>query len=221
MQSLFMWALVNLVHLLHFPSHCDLFVALLFAFLYRYSTYAGKVCLAAVTAAFVWEWCMSKAFSVHCYGNFRAQASHLPLGRILHSNFSCTWKSGVIFATETSMGWIFMIVHLVGILCKQKGFFIPNTQNFPDTLSSNFGVLKLMLPLKSLFFLILCPEMDQIRSLNHLRNFPVCSSLLFRQAGSSVWFCRDEMKNRWLEKLRSCFCNSFVGMWSFQLAHDR
>lgn len=145
-----------------------------------------------------------------------------PLGRILHNNFSCTCKAGVIFATETSMGWIFMIIHLVGILCKQKGVFIPNTWNFPDTLSSNFGVLKLMLPLKSLFFLILCPEMGQIRSLNHLRNFPVCSSLLFRQAGSSVWFCRGEMrKNRWWEKVRSCFWNGCVGLWSFQLALDR
>lgn len=46
---------MNLVHLLHFSSQCDLFVALLFAFLYRYSKYAGKVCLAAATAAFVRE----------------------------------------------------------------------------------------------------------------------------------------------------------------------
>lgn len=44
---------MNLVHLLHFPNHHDLFVALLFSFLYRYSEYAGKVCLAVVTAAFV------------------------------------------------------------------------------------------------------------------------------------------------------------------------
>lgn len=70
---------------------------------------------------------MSKALSVHCYGNFRAWASHSPLGRILHNNFSCTWKLGVIFATETSMGSIFMIIQLAGILFKQKGAFIPNT----------------------------------------------------------------------------------------------
>lgn len=49
-------------------------------------------------------------------------------------------------------------------------------------LSNNFEVLKPMLPLKSLFFLILFPVMGQIRSLNHLRNFPTQSLLLFRQA---------------------------------------
>lgn len=127
MQSLFMWVLVNLVHLLYFSSPCDLFVSLLFAFLYKYCKYAGKICLAAVTEAFVWEWFVSKAFRVHCYGNFRAQASPSPLGRIRHNNFSCTWKLGVIFATETSMGWFFISIHLIGILCKQKEVFIPNT----------------------------------------------------------------------------------------------
>lgn len=106
---------------------------------------AGKV--ADVLTASVWEWFVSKAFSVHCYGNFGASLLISPSAEFFtvislvpgsQGSDICYWNiEGLNFfdylfsrlSVQTARGFYFSYIELWG---------------------NSFGVLKPMLPLKSL-----------------------------------------------------------------------
>lgn len=154
---------VKLVHV-HFSSWCELFAALV------YVQQMQKFILLLLQKLLCED--DSRSRPSVCI----AMETSLSASAEFFTMISCTWNSEewLLLLKHCLRDWIYLILHVIDVLCKQKEGFVSITQNFSWSLRS-FGVLKSMSLLKNFSSSICMSSNMPDKESEAFENFPILS----------------------------------------------